>query len=100
MMLTPILRDPLTPTLDRFGGYDIADYIVGNRGQRANLEKDFPARLQKPIDTPYGSYADGLGSEQHIFGPFEPVRAKVAGLAAQSRTVTASEPDNGSGNSH
>jgi hypothetical protein len=53
-------------------------------------------RLQKPIDAPYGPYADGFPAEQHRFGPFGPIRAKVKELAAESRTASAGEPDNGS----
>jgi hypothetical protein len=30
------------------------------RPEKANLEKDYPIRLQKPIDSPYGPYADGF----------------------------------------
>jgi hypothetical protein len=61
-----------------------------------DLDKDFPVRLQKPIDTPYGPYADGFSLEQHKFGPFGPIRAKVQELAAASRTARAGAPDNGS----
>ena len=49
-----------------------------------------------PIDTPYGPYADQFSPEQHKFGPFEPIRARVRELAAQSWTENAGEPDNGS----
>ena len=63
---------------------------------QGDLDKDFPVRLQKPIDTPYGPYADQFSPEQHKFGPFEPIRAKARELAAQSRNEKAAEPDNGS----
>jgi hypothetical protein len=46
-------------------------------------------RLQKPIDTPYGPYTDQFGPEQHKFGPFEPIRAKVRELAAVSEVFGA-----------
>jgi len=62
----------------------------------ANLDKDFPTRLQKPIDTPYGPYVDGFSLEEHRFGPFGPIRAKVSELAAASHTANAGGPDNGS----
>src|SRR5262245_15141762 len=77
--------------------YDVAGYIVSqNRPEKANLDKDFPIRLQKPIDTPYGPYADGFSEAQHRLGPFGPIRAKVKELAAVSRTANAGGPDNGS----
>jgi thiosulfate dehydrogenase len=86
------------PVLTDEQAYDVAAYIISQRRpEKANLEKDFPIRLQKPIDTPYGPYVDGLSLEQHKYGPFGPIRAKVETLAAASRTSKAGEPDNGSG---
>ena len=86
-----------SPLLMDEQAYDVAGYIVSqNRPEKANLDKDFPIRLQKPIDTPYGPYADGFSEEQHRLGPFGPIRAKVKELAAVSRTANAGGPDNGS----
>jgi thiosulfate dehydrogenase len=85
------------PVLTDEQAYDVAGYIISqNRPEKANLDKDFPIRLQKPIDTPYGPYADGFAPEQHRLGPFGPIRTKVKELAAESRTVNAGDPDNGS----
>jgi thiosulfate dehydrogenase len=86
-----------SPMLTDEQAYDIAGYIISqSRPEKAALDKDFPVRLQKPVDTPYGPYADGFPSEQHRFGPFSPIRAKVNELAAESRTANAGGPDNGS----
>ena len=85
------------PVLSDEDAYDVAAYIISQkRPQKANLDRDFPIRLQKPIDTPYGPYADGFSVEQHRFGPFGPIRAKVRELAAESGTASAGGPDNGS----
>lgn len=85
------------PVLADEDAYDVAAYVISQkRPEKADLDKDFPVRLQKPVDTPYGPYADGFSLEQHKFGPFGPIRAKVQELAAASRTVKAGEPDNGS----
>jgi thiosulfate dehydrogenase len=86
------------PVLTDEQAYDVAAYVISReRPEKANLDKDFPVRLQKPIDTPYGPYFDGFSLEQHRYGPFEPIRAKVQELATGSRTTNAGEPDNGSG---
>jgi thiosulfate dehydrogenase len=85
------------PVLTDEQAYDVAGYIVSqDRPKKANLDEDFPIRLQKSIDTPYGPYAEGFPAEQHLLGPFGPIRAKVKELAAESRTAHAGEPDNGS----
>jgi thiosulfate dehydrogenase len=85
------------PVLTDEQAYDVAAYIISQkRPERANLETDFPIRLQKPIDAPYGPYVDGFSLKQHKYGPFEPIRAKVEDLAPKSRTANAGEPDNGS----
>jgi thiosulfate dehydrogenase len=85
------------PVLTDEDAYDAAAYIIRQkRPEKANLDEDFPVRLQKPVDAPYGPYADGFSLEQHTFGPFGPIRAKVQELAAASRMVRAGGPDNGS----
>jgi len=83
------------PVLTDEQAYDVAGYIVSqDRPKKPNLDEDFPIRLQKPIDTPYGPYADDFPAEQHLVGPFGPIRAKVKELAAESRTAHVGEPDN------
>lgn len=85
------------PLLTDEEAYDVAAYVINqNRPEMANLDRDFPTRLQKPVDAPYGPYVDGFSLEQHRYGPFEPIRAKVHELAAASQTANAGEPDNGS----
>ena len=86
-----------SPVLTDAEAYDVAGFIVGQkRPEKARLDKDFPIRLQKPLDTPYGPYEDGFSLEQHKFGPFGAIQAKVQELAAASRIANAGEPDNGS----
>jgi thiosulfate dehydrogenase len=85
------------PLLTDDQAYDVAGYIVSQkRPEKANLDKDYPIRLQRPIDSPYGPYADGFPAEQHRLGPFGPIRARVKELADASRTANAGGPDNGS----
>jgi thiosulfate dehydrogenase len=73
------------PVLSDEDAYDVAGFInSAERPRRANLDKDFPNRLQKPVDTAYGPYADDFGPEQHKLGPFDPIRAKLKELAAQA----------------
>ena len=71
------------PVLSDEEAYDVAAYINSKgRPGMANLDRDFPNKLQKPVDSPYGPYVDGLPAEQHKFGPFAPIRAKLRELSA------------------
>jgi thiosulfate dehydrogenase len=84
------------PVLSDEDAYDIAGFILTQRRpEKENLDRDFPNRLQKPTDAPYGPYADGFATEQHRLGPFGPIRAHVEELAAASRTANAGSRDNG-----
>jgi thiosulfate dehydrogenase len=54
--------------------FDVAAFINSKpRPQMANLDKDYPERSTKPIDNPYGPYADPFPQDQHKYGPFQPI---------------------------
>jgi thiosulfate dehydrogenase len=69
-------RMPLgQPDLSDDEAYDVAAYMNSHeRPQRANLEVDFPDINRKPVDSPYPPYGDNFPHEQHLLGPFEPIR--------------------------
>jgi thiosulfate dehydrogenase len=55
--------------------FDVAAYINSHpRAQMSGLERDYPDRATKPVDGPYGPYADPFPQEQHKYGPFKPIR--------------------------
>jgi thiosulfate dehydrogenase len=55
--------------------YDVAAYINSHeRPHKAEREKDYPDLNKKPVDTPYGPYADDFTEQQHKYGPFEPIQ--------------------------
>jgi len=86
-----------TPVLTDEDAYDVAAYIVSmKRPVMADLDKDFPIRLQKPVDTPYAPYLDGFSLAQHTLGPFNPIRARLQALAMQFGIEKPGGPDNGS----
>jgi thiosulfate dehydrogenase len=75
----------LLPRLSPEDAWDVAAFVVSQpRPHKANLQEDFPDRLQKPVDTPYGPYADSFSPEQHIYGPFGPIREELARLKAKA----------------
>ena len=80
--------DYLHPQLSPEESWDVAAYMLSQpRPSKAGLERDFPDLLQKPVDTPYGPYADQFSAEQHKYGPFAPIRAAIAKLKAQKQSV-------------
>lgn len=73
--------DYLDPRLSVEQAWDVAAYVVSQpRPVKAGLDKDFPDLLKKPVDAPYGPYADKFSERQHKYGPFAPIRAEIARL--------------------
>jgi thiosulfate dehydrogenase len=73
------------PRLSPEEAWDVAAFMVAQpRPHKAGLDRDFPDGLTKPVDTPYGPYADGFGEQQHKFGPFGPIRAELLRLRAEA----------------
>src|SRR5215472_17210842 len=76
--------DYLNPQLSPEQAWDIAAYVLSQpRPHKAGLDKDFPDLLEKPVDAPYGPYADGFSEQQHKYGPFAPIRAAIVKLKAE-----------------
>lgn len=70
--------DYLNPQLSVENAWDLAAYLIAQpRPVKPGLDKDFPDLAKKPVDTPYGPYADGFSEAQHRFGPFAPIRAAL-----------------------
>ncbi|MGY2915778.1 c-type cytochrome [Bradyrhizobium sp. USDA 3262] len=71
--------DYLNPQLSVEQAWDVAAFVISqSRPKKAGLDRDFPDLLRKPVDTPYGPYADGFSERQHKYGPFAPIRAAIA----------------------
>lgn len=75
--------DYLHPQLSVEEAWDTAAYVLTRpRPVKPGLDKDFPDLLKKPVDTPYGPYADSFPEAQHRLGPFAPIRAEIERLQA------------------
>jgi len=71
--------DYTNPQLTVEQAWDVAAYMISQpRPTKAGLDKDFPDLLTKPVDAPYAPYADGFDQQQHMYGPFGPIRAEHA----------------------
>jgi thiosulfate dehydrogenase len=77
--------DYLNPEMSVEDAWDVAAFMVAQpRPHKMGLNKDFPDLLLKPVDTPYGPYADNFSEQQHKFGPYAPIRAAIAKLKAEA----------------
>lgn len=76
-------RDPMMTIED---AWDVAAFVESQeRPRKTGLDKDFSGDLlDKPVDAPYGPYADKFPQAQHKYGPFAPIRAELARLKAEA----------------
>ncbi|MFZ9661952.1 MAG: c-type cytochrome [Chitinophagaceae bacterium] len=61
------------PVLSDEDSWDVAAYINSRPRPVKDLSKDWPNIAKKPVDHPFGPYADGFSELQHKFGPFKPI---------------------------
>lgn len=64
-----------SPVLSDEDAWDVAAYVNSMDRPKKNLTKDWPDISKKPMDHPFGPFADGFSEEQHKFGPFKPIKA-------------------------
>ncbi|HUM51050.1 MAG TPA: c-type cytochrome [Chitinophagales bacterium] len=53
--------------------WDLAAYINAQPRPHKNTPKDWPDISKKPVDHPFGPFADTFSITQHKFGPFQPI---------------------------
>lgn len=64
------------PQLTDEEAWDVAAFVNSMPRPTMDLSLDWPDISKKPIDHPFGPYADGFDEKQHKFGPFKPIEAK------------------------
>ncbi|MCK9914108.1 c-type cytochrome [Microbacteriaceae bacterium K1510] len=73
--------DYLDPQLSAEDAWDVAGYVVSQpRPHKSGTDKDFPDLLLKPVDAPFGPYADKFSENVHKYGPFAAIREALAKL--------------------
>jgi thiosulfate dehydrogenase len=63
------------PLLTDEEAWDVAAYVNSMERPVKDLKGDWPDISKKPIDHPFGPYADGFSESQHKYGPFGPIAA-------------------------
>ena len=82
------------PALTIEEAWDAAAFVDSQpRPQMKDLDRDYPNRLQKPVDAIYGPYPDPFGQEQHRFGPFQPIKDAVGRLRGSAMNQSAAPAD-------
>lgn len=63
------------PQLTDEQAWDVAAYICSQPRPAMDLSHDWPHLSGKPVDHPFGPYADTFTERQHKYGPFGPIAA-------------------------
>ena len=71
---SPSRASPLTDE----EAWDVAAFVNSQPRPHKDYKKDWPNVSGKPIDYPFGPYADSFSETQHKYGPFTPImKAKM-----------------------
>lgn len=63
------------PILTDEESWDVAAYVNSLDRPKRDFPNDWPDISKKPMDHPFGPYADSFSEEQHKFGPFQAIKA-------------------------
>lgn len=66
------------PVLSDEEAWDIAAYVNSMERPAKDIRNDWPDISKKPVDHPFGPFADEFSEEMHKLGPFEPIENKRA----------------------
>ena len=69
-----LLTSHKNPTLTDEESWDIAAYVNSQSRPHKDQSKDWPKFEKKPLDFPFGPYADSFSESEHKYGPFKPVQ--------------------------
>ncbi len=65
------------PQLTDEEAWDVSAYVLTQSRPHIAVPKDWPDITKKPIDHPFGPYADPFSEKQHKYGPFKPIAEKA-----------------------
>lgn len=61
------------PELSDVETWDVSAYILSQKRPHLDTPNDWPDLTKKPIDHPFGPYADDFSETQHKYGPFQEI---------------------------
>jgi Cytochrome c len=73
------------PSLTNEEAWDLAAYINSQPHPKKMFAEDWPVLRTKPVDYPFGPYADNFSEKQHKYGPFNPIKKVRDELIAMAK---------------
>jgi thiosulfate dehydrogenase len=70
----PFDQTQLGPQLTDEEAWDVAAFISSQPRPEKTFPEDWPKLEKKPVDYPFGPYADKFSEQQHKYGPFIPIK--------------------------
>jgi thiosulfate dehydrogenase len=67
--------------------WDVAAYVISQTRPHINVPKDWPDISKKPVDHPFGPYADAFTEKQHKYGPFKPIVEEQKQREAKQKAI-------------
>lgn len=61
------------PQLTDEEAWNVAAFVNSQPRPHKDHRNDYPDLKQKPVDSPFGPYADHFSEHQHKYGPFKPI---------------------------
>jgi thiosulfate dehydrogenase len=71
------------PQLTNEQAWDVAAFVDSQPRPHYDQSKDWKNIKTKPIDFPFGPYADKFSEKQHKYGPYQPIKAARKELAGK-----------------
>jgi thiosulfate dehydrogenase len=62
-----------SPQLTDEQAWDVAAFVNTQQRPTMDISKDWPKLSAKPVDHPFGPFADNFTDKQHKLGPFDPI---------------------------
>jgi thiosulfate dehydrogenase len=81
----PLGATHTSPLLSDEEAWDIAAYVNAMDRPGRDISKDWPEIAKKPIDHPFGPFADDFSEQQHKFGPYKAIADRRIELAAMDK---------------
>jgi thiosulfate dehydrogenase len=64
------------PLLTDEEAWNLAAYVNSLARPKKDITHDWPDISKKPVDHPFGPFADDFDEQQHKYGPFKPIQVK------------------------